>query len=319
MKNILITGALGSIGHVLYKTLEKQKNNTNIYLLDNIHFYHKNYFRADISEYFQLSKVFENIKFDTVFHFAGEFGRWNGEDYYESMWKTNVIGTKNLIRLQEKYKFKVIFASSSEVYGDYEGLMNEEIVTEKFIRPMNDYATSKLVNEIQIMNSKDMFSTQTLRVRIFNTYGPGEYFNDYRSVVCKFVYSALHKKRYKVFLNHTRTSTFISDMVQGIINAYDNFTPGEVFNLSGSDYHGIKDVSDMILKKLKLDDDIVEYVQYESFTTKDKKTTNKKAKKILEFNPKISLDEGLDKTINWMKDVYLKNKFNKENILDYLK
>ena len=98
MKNILITGALGSIGYVLYKTLKRQKKNLNIYILDNIHHHEKNYFRCDISIYFQLSKVFENIKFDTVFHFAGEFGRWNGEDFYESMWKTNVIGTKNLVR-----------------------------------------------------------------------------------------------------------------------------------------------------------------------------------------------------------------------------
>ncbi len=318
MKNILITGALGSIGHVLYKTLENKKKNINIYLLDHIHFNKKNYFRADISEYFQISKIFEKINFDVVFHFAGEFGRWNGEDFYQNMWKTNVIGTKNLIRLQERYKFKMIFASSSEVYGDYDGLMSEEVVTEKFIRPMNDYATSKLVNEIQIMNSKDMFNTDTVRVRIFNTYGPGEYFNSYRSVICKFIYSALHKKNYKVYLNHTRTSTFISDMVEGIINAYDNFKSGEVFNLSGSDYHNIKDVSDMILKKLNLKDDFVEYIETEKFTTKDKKTTNLKAVKEIKFKPKISLDEGLDKTINWMEDVYINNNFNKENILDYM-
>ena len=195
------------------------------------------------------------------------------------MWKTNVIGTKNLIRLQERYKFKMIFASSSEVYGDYDGLMSEEVVTEKFIRPMNDYATSKLVNEIQIMNSKDMFNTDTVRVRIFNTYGPGEYFNSYRSVICKFIYSALHKKNYKVYLNHTRTSTFISDMVEGIINAYDNFKSGEVFNLSGSDYHNIKDVSDMILKKLNLKDDFVEYIETENLQPRIKNHQFKSSKR----------------------------------------
>lgn len=318
MDNILITGALGSIGNVLYRTLKQKKTNLNIYTLDNYHYLEKNYFKCDISIYRQLSEIFENIKIDTVFHFAGEFGRWNGEDYFENMWATNVIGTKNLLRLQEKYKFKIIFASSSEVYGDYEGVMNEEIVTEKFIRPMNDYATSKLVNEIQILNSEEMFGTKTTRIRIFNTYGPGEYFNNYRSVICKFVYSALHKKKYKVFLNHTRTSTFISDMINGIINSYEYFTPGQVFNLSGNDYHDIKSVSDLILKKLDLTDEFVEYEKSEGFTTKHKKTTNEKAKKFLKFDPKVSLDEGLDKTINWMKDVYLDNKFNKENILFYL-
>ena len=317
MKNILITGALGSIGHVLYRTIERDKK-FNIFLLDNIHSNKKNYFRCDIYHYSQLSKIFENVKFDAVFHFAGEFGRWNGEDFYENMWKTNVIGTKNLIRLQEKYKFKMIFASSSEVYGDYNDVMEEEIVTSKFIRPMNDYATSKLVNEIQIMNSQEMIHTQTTRIRIFNTYGPGVYFNVYRSVICRFVYSAIHHKKYKVFLNHTRTSTFISDMVDGIICAYENFSPGEVFNLSGEDYHTIKEVSDLILKKLDLSDDIVEYFENENFTTLHKKTSNTKAKENLNFNPKITLEEGIDKTIKWMKDVYLKNYDNKEKILNYL-
>jgi dTDP-glucose 4,6-dehydratase len=317
MTNILITGALGSIGYVLSKTL--QKKNLNIHLLDNIHSNEKNYFRCDIFHYSQLSKIFEEIKFDTVFHFAGEFGRWNGEDFYENMWKTNVIGTKNLIRLQEKYKFKIIFASSSEVYGDYNDVMTEDVVTTKFIRPMNDYATSKLVNEIQILNSKDMFNTQTTRIRIFNTYGPGEYFNDYRSVICRFVYSAIHNKNYKVFLNHSRTSTFISDMVNGIICAYENFSPGEVFNLAGEDYHTIKEVSDMILFKMNLKDDIVEYLEAENFTTMNKKTSNIKAKKNLNFNPQVTLEEGIDKTIKWMKDVYLNNNYNKNDILNYLK
>tara|TARA_B100000989_G_scaffold277778_1_gene239005 strand:+ start:113 stop:1066 length:954 start_codon:yes stop_codon:yes gene_type:complete len=317
MINILITGGLGSIGYVLYKTLQK-KEKLNIYLLDNSHSNERNYYRCDISHFNQLSKLFDNIKFDTVFHFAGEFGRWNGEDYYENMWKTNVIGTKHLLRLQEKYDFKLIFASSSEIYGDYNDLMIEDVVTSKFIRPMNDYATSKLVNEIQIMNSEDMFNTKTTRIRIFNTYGPGEYFNDYRSVICKFVYSALHKKKYKVFLKHNRTSTFIKDMIDGIICAFDNFTPGEVFNLSGEDYHDIKYISDMILGKLKLSDDFVDYIDSEDFTTKDKKTSNQKAKDVLNFKPLVNLDEGIDKTINWMKDVYLNKKFVKKDILKYL-
>ena len=71
-------------------------------------FNEKNYLRCDISSFNQLNNIFEKFKFDYVFHLAGEFGRWNGEDFYENMWRTNAIGTKNLIRLQEKYKFRMI-------------------------------------------------------------------------------------------------------------------------------------------------------------------------------------------------------------------
>ena len=57
-----------------------------------------------------------------VYNCAAEFGRWNGEDYFEQVWKSNLIGLKNIIRLQEKHDFKLIHFSSSEVYGDYEGM-----------------------------------------------------------------------------------------------------------------------------------------------------------------------------------------------------
>ena len=61
-----------------------------------------NYVRCDVGEYRQLQRLFESMgPFDYVYHCAAEFGRWNGEDYYENLWKSNVIGTKHVIRLQE--------------------------------------------------------------------------------------------------------------------------------------------------------------------------------------------------------------------------
>jgi len=317
MKNLLITGALGNIGYILFKKLQKKYPELNIYLIDKDHDFEKNYYRCDINSYYQLESFFENKKIDFVFHLAGEFGRWNGEEYFDNMWRTNVIGTKNLIKIQERFFFKMIFASSSEVYGDYPGLMLENVVTDKFIRPMNDYATSKLVNEIQILNSADMFNTQTVRVRIFNTYGPGEYFNNYRSVVCRFVYSALHDLNYTVYLNHKRTSTFISDMADGLINVFEQFNPGQVYNLAGNDYHDIKELSDLILSKLNKSDSIVNYVKEEKFTTLNKQTSNQKAKDEIDFSPKVELEEGIEKTIRWMKDVYINKVFDREKILDY--
>jgi dTDP-glucose 4,6-dehydratase len=101
------------------------------------------------------------------------------EDYYEQLWRSNVVGTKNLLRLQERLRFKVVFASTSEVYGDVSEPMSEELMDAKEIRQLNDYAMSKWVNEQQIMNSASMFGTETVRVRLFNTYGPGEYFTPY--------------------------------------------------------------------------------------------------------------------------------------------
>lgn len=74
----------------------------------------------------RLSSVIHSC--DYVYHLAAEYGRWNGEDYYENLWTTNVIGTKNILRLQEKYRFRQIFFSSCEVYGDYDGIMTEDVM-----------------------------------------------------------------------------------------------------------------------------------------------------------------------------------------------
>ena len=107
--------------------------------------------RCDISDYRQLSRVFEDLgPFDYVYNCAAEFGRWNGEDYYENLWRTNAIGTKNIIRLQEKFGFKLIHFSSSEVYGDYPNIMLESAMDDYEIKQLNDYAMSKWVNEMQI-------------------------------------------------------------------------------------------------------------------------------------------------------------------------
>ena len=84
------------------------------------------------------------------YHLAAEFGRNNGEDFYETMWQSNAVGTKNIIRLQERDGFKLVHFSSSEVYGDFKGLMTENVTEEHAIKQMNDYALSKWVNEMRL-------------------------------------------------------------------------------------------------------------------------------------------------------------------------
>ena len=131
-----------------------------------------------------------------------------------SLWRTNAVGTKNVIRLQERLKFRLIHFSSSEVYGDWPELMVETVMDEHEIKQMNDYAMTKWVNEQQIMNSAAMFGTESVVVRLFNTYGPGEYYSPYRSVNCRFLYCALNGLPWTVFRGHSRTSTYLADTVR---------------------------------------------------------------------------------------------------------
>src|SRR4030042_1563702 len=120
---ILVTGGTGFIGTHLVSELRKRGH--EVLAADILNSDREDYRRTDVRNFRQLERIFENGRFDHVFHLAAEYGRWNGEDYYENLGETNVIGTKNILRLQERLKFKLIFFSSAEVYGDYGGVMRE--------------------------------------------------------------------------------------------------------------------------------------------------------------------------------------------------
>jgi len=299
---ILVTGGLGAVGPFVVDELRRRGH--EVWVCDLFHHHDPQYVRCDVAEYRQAERLLERLHFDYVYHLAAEFGRWNGEDYYEMLWRSNVIGTKNLIRLQEKHRFRMVFFSSSEVYGDWEGVMKEEVMDFHEIRQLNDYAMTKWVGEMQVMNSAAQFGTETVRVRLFNVYGPGEKYSNYRSVNCLFCYRALHDLPYTVYLNHHRTSTYVTDAAFTLANIVDNFIPGEVYNVGSTEYHDIKSISDFVLKCLGKDDRQVTYEDSEPFTTRDKKVDVSKAVRDLGHRPKVSLAEGLELTLEWMKAYY---------------
>ncbi|MCW4031430.1 MAG: NAD(P)-dependent oxidoreductase [Candidatus Bathyarchaeota archaeon] len=299
---VLVTGGLGFIGSNLIKELTSR--DFDVWTCDLAHSRKESYLRCDVSKYRQVERLFDQRDFDYVFHAAAEYGRWNGEDFYENLWMTNAVGTKNFLRLQEKKNFRMIFFGSAEVYGDYEGIMSEDIMDNVPIKQMNDYAIAKWVNELQILNSATMFGTEAVRVRLFNVYGVGEHYTPYRGFIPKFIYKALHDEPYTVFLGHKRTLEYVEDICRTLVNIVDNFKPGEVYNLGGDEQYGIKQVSDSILKYLEKDDTKVNYKEAEPFTTKIKTPDSSKAKKDLKFKLEVSLDEGIRRTVKWFKNLY---------------
>lgn len=298
---ILVTGSEGIVGKELVKKLNEK--NHLVYTLDIKESSYDKHFECDVYSYEQLERVFCKERFDFVYHLAAQFGRKRGEERYSNLWQTNAIGTKNIIRLQEQNRFQMIFFSSSEVYGDYDGIMSEDILTKVSIRQLNDYAISKNVNEMQILNSAEEFDTKTVRIRLFNLYGK-EFYSPYRSVICKFIYKALNDLPYTVFLDYHRTSIYIDDAIECLSRIIDNFIPGEVYNIGGIEHHDIKSVSDIILKYLKKDDSLVSYKDFDKMTTRNKKLDSSKAYKAFNFEPKIKLEEGIPLTIDWMKEKY---------------
>ena len=311
---ILITGVLGVVGSKLEEVLLKRDH--EVFGVDLTHtnrnYGHglgevsdENYFRCDIGEYRQIRDVIEHVVPDLIYNCAAEFGRWNGEHFYEKVWKSNAIGTKNVIRLQEEFGFKLVHCSSSEVYGDYRDVMYEDVVKNVSINQMNDYAISKRVNEMQINNSRTQFGTETVLVRIFNTYGPGEWYHPFRSVNCLFTYNLLHGRPVTVYRGHTRTSTYVYDCVDTLANICENFKDGEIYNIASKTNHTIERLVELILEYTGADPNLVSYVDHEEIlTTKDKFVDASKAEKDLGHKETVALEDGVKKTVDWMKDYY---------------
>ncbi|MGI8728235.1 MAG: NAD-dependent epimerase/dehydratase family protein [Solirubrobacterales bacterium] len=155
---LLVTGSRGAVGTHLVEELLGRGH--EVWHTDRGHHHEGRYVRSDIGASRQLESVFERARPELVYNLAGEFGRRNGEDFY----------------------------------GDYEGTKSEDVPERVPTRQLNDYAMSKWVNEMQILNAADEWGSEIVRVRLFNTYGPGEYFSEYRSAVCKFIYKAMHRK-----------------------------------------------------------------------------------------------------------------------------
>jgi dTDP-glucose 4,6-dehydratase len=315
-KSVLVTGGTGAVGAFLVRDLEHR--GLNVFVADLQHNGRANYTRCDIGEFHQVERLWTGggweggyapagHKFDIVFHLAAEFGRWNGEDYYENVWRTNAVGTKNILRMQEREGFRAVYFSSSEVYGDHKGVMAEDVMDQIEVRQMNDYALSKWVNEQQVTNSAAQFGTESVRVRLFNTYGPGEYYSPYRSVICLFCYRLLHDIPITVYKGHTRTSTYIDDCARALATIAEHFRPDEVYNIAGDDYHSIEEAAEIVLRlvgKQTRAKDLVKYSESEILTTMHKRVDNSRAKRDLDMRTTVNLEEGIDRTLTWMRKVY---------------
>jgi dTDP-glucose 4,6-dehydratase len=305
MVSVLVIGSQGTVGRPLVHELRSRGH--VVATADSGHSSDPDHMRCNVSKYRQVERLFDSGNPEYVYNLAAEFGRKNGEDYYEQLWETNVIGLKHILRVQERKRFKLIHFSSSEIYGELQtsdGFLKEEVSEKLPLKQNNDYAISKWVNELQIRNSMITNLTETLIVRLFNAYGPGEYFTPYRSVVSRFIYKALHDMPYEVYLNYYRVFMYIDDLIPTLANIVDRFKPGEVYNIGGDEYVEVKKVSDMILTYLGKTDALVKYLGVDVHNVVSKRPDITKAKRDLDHRPTTPLSVGIPRTIEWSKKIY---------------
>jgi len=194
------------------------------------------------------------------------------------------------------------------VYGDYDGLMAEDVMEKVPIKQMNDYAISKWAGELQCLNHAAMFGAEVVRVRPVGCYGPHEHYSPYRGVIPIFVYCALHGKKFVVHRGHKRIFDYVEDTCRTFGNIADNFIAGEVYNVGGKEEWviNIEELANLVLEATGASLKLAEFKGEEGFTTRVKVVDFSKSRRDLKHDPKIDIREGIRRYVAWAREVYKK-------------
>tara|TARA_B100001248_G_scaffold262699_1_gene261102 strand:- start:8098 stop:9045 length:948 start_codon:yes stop_codon:yes gene_type:complete len=309
-KKILVTGGAGFIGSNLCESL--LFNGHYVISLDN---YcsgsiknlknikdHKNFkiINADVSK----KRVIRNI--DEIYNLACPGSPVHYQKEPHKTIETSILGTFRLIELARLNNSKILFSSTSEVYGD--PLSHPQIETYwGNVNPIgirSCYDESKRCAETILMDEWRANKTEIKICRIFNTYGPKMLPNDGR-VISNFIYQALNNKPITIYGNGSQTRSFcyIDDMINGIIammNSNKNVT-GPI-NLGNTNEYTIYEIAKKIIKYTNSNSKIL-YKKLPLDDPRRRKPNINKAKKILKWKPSIRLNEGLKKTIQYFKKI----------------
>jgi len=154
------------------------------------------------------------------------------------------------------------------------------------------------------MNFEKRFGNECVRLRFFNAFGPGELYHHYRSVVCLFCYRALHNIQWDVYEGYSRVFMYIDDFIPTLANVCERFKAREVYNIGGSEYRSVRELSDLILGYTGADPELVTYLPEDKHNVVSKRPDIQKAMNELGHYPSVTLEEGVPKTIEWMRGVY---------------
>jgi dTDP-glucose 4,6-dehydratase len=119
------------------------------------------------------------------------------------------------------------------------------------------------------------------------------------------MYCGLMGLPWVVFRNYYRSSTYVDDTVRSLATIATNFKSGEVYNIGSNHYHSIEELSDLVLKITGADPRLVEHRDAEVLTTRIKKVDNSKAVRDLGHTDTVTLEEGVRRTVDWMRRVYI--------------
>jgi len=317
-----ITGCAGFLGsHLVDELLSKGHyvvgvDNLSMGKIENIQHNLNNhnfkFFKADIRNIKLLKQYFK--KCDIIVHLAAYKIPRYGNALQTLL--VNSQGISNVLETAKENKSKVVLASTSDVYGKNPKLpFNEEddLVIGPSTIPRWSYAISKIYAEHLCFAYQEEYGFPIVILRIFGSYGPRQHLSWWGGPQSVFISQILNDEEVTIHGDgkQTRTFTYVSDTIDGIVAAIESDKAnGHIFNIGSTHEISIIELAKLIKKLCNTSNELkLKFVPYSSFSGKKYEDVRRripdisKAKQILKFTPKVSLEEGLKKTIQWQKSV----------------
>ncbi|MFO7796115.1 MAG: GDP-mannose 4,6-dehydratase [Promethearchaeati archaeon] len=313
-KRILITGGAGFIGTSLFEELSKHNN--HLIVIDNFNDYYsgKEEQFTELTSHLTLNKDYSLLRcdllkdstydqledgIDIIFHLAAQAGvRYSIENASEVS-HNNITSTVKIFEYAVKNEVeKIIYASSSSVYGNPEYTPVDE---EHPKSPISPYAISKLTGEIYADYYYREYNLPVTSNRFYTVYGPR---GRPDMAIRKFFHLVLNDEKILIYGDgeQLRDFTYISDIINGLIlSAEKKSTNGEIFNLGCSNPISVNQLVDKIYKIAEKPKN-VKYVDERKGDVDVTHSDTTKAEKLLNYHPKITIDEGLKRTYDWITE-----------------
>jgi len=296
----IVTGGCGFIGSHLADNLIKLNfevvviDNLSVGRRENISHLNENskftFVDADISNFDLIEPIFRGA--DLVFHLAALADIVPSIENPTEYYKSNVTGTFNVLQACRKHKVKkIIYAGSSSCYGIPDEYPTKEIAS---IRPEYPYALTKNLGEQLVMHWCKLYNLPAISLRFFNVYGPrARTSGTYGAVFGVFLAQKLANKPFTVVGdgNQTRDFTFVSDVVNAIIAAAESDLSGEVINIGSNNTYSINRLVELLGGEIT-------YIPKRPGEPDCTWADITKATQLLDWEPKVSLEEGVDVLLN---------------------